>query len=95
MLHLAPESLNLDLHAPLRNVSIRFMRYVLVALLYKEASSYSILLKFNYCNFTLLMHHCLGWPGPLPNCPTTLCTPLKRLSQLPHPKATIAYAIRA
>jgi len=35
-------SLDIDLPAPLRKVSIRSMQYVLVVLQYEEASTYSI-----------------------------------------------------
>jgi len=45
---------------PLRHVYIRSRQYVLVALQYERASSYSNSLKCNYCNFTLWMPPCLG-----------------------------------
>jgi len=38
VLHLSIGSLNLDLHVPVRQVSIRSMQFVLVALQYQEAS---------------------------------------------------------
>jgi len=47
--HLSLGELNLDLHVPLRHVSIRSTQYVLVALQYEEASSYNILIKFSFC----------------------------------------------
>jgi len=42
VLHLSLGSLNKDSHAPLRQVVIRSMQYVLVALQYEKASNYSI-----------------------------------------------------
>jgi len=63
VLHLSLGSLlNLDLHALLRQVSIRSMPCVYVAEQYEEVSSYSILIKCNVCNFTRWM--ALPWmPG--------------------------------
>jgi len=55
VLHLFLGPLNLDFHASLRQVSIRPMQYVLGTLHYEEASSYSILIKCNFCNFTFWM----------------------------------------
>jgi len=75
VLHLSLGSLNLDLHAFLRKVSIKYSTYVLVAQQYEEASSYSILMKFNFCNFILWMHPCLGCPEPSLRL-SALCTPL-------------------
>jgi len=42
VLHLSLGSLDIHLHSPLRQVAIRPMQYVLVALQYEEASSYKI-----------------------------------------------------
>jgi len=38
---------------PLRQVPFRSVQHVLVALQYEEASSYSILIKCNICDFIL------------------------------------------
>jgi len=63
VLHLSLGPLNIDLHAPLGQVYIGSMQYVLVALQNEEASSYSILLKCNCCTFTLWMTTALDARG--------------------------------
>jgi len=48
VLHFSFWSLNLHLRVTLRQVRIRSMQHVLVALQYKEVSCYSILIKSNF-----------------------------------------------
>jgi len=48
---------------PLRQASIIFIQYLLVALQYEEASSYSILIKCNFCTFTLCLYPALDAQG--------------------------------
>jgi len=45
VLHLSRRTTDIDLHAPLRQVSIKFMQRVLLVLQYEEASGKSILIK--------------------------------------------------
>jgi len=52
------------------------MHDVLAALQYEEASSYSILIKCNVCNFTLWMLPALDAQGHR-LIPPLLCTPLE------------------
>jgi len=75
VLHLSLGSLNLNLHAPLRKVSIRSLQHMLLALQYEEASSHNIAIK--YCIiFVILLFGC---PGVSPRS-HLLCTPLARIT---------------
>ena len=47
VLYLSLASFNLDLHAPLRQVSFRSMQFMLISLQSEEASTYSIFVKCN------------------------------------------------
>jgi len=71
VLYLSLASFNLDLHAPLRQVSFRSMQFMLISLQSEEASTYSIFVK---CNLDAP----LPWmPGPsLRLHSRPLCTPL-------------------
>jgi len=53
VLQLSLRSFNIELHARLRHVSIRSIKYVLVNLQYDGSCSHSILKKINFCNCTL------------------------------------------
>jgi len=64
VLHLFLWSFNVDLHACLRQVSSTSIQYVSVALQYEEASSCSISLKVNFCNFTPWMPGAVALFGP-------------------------------
>jgi len=62
MVHFFLGSLNIHLHAPLRQVPIRSMQDVLVAFDTKNHVIIAFLVKSNFCNFTLCMP--LPWmPG--------------------------------
>jgi len=68
VLQLFFESLNINMHATLGQVPIKFMQRVLVALQYEEASSYNILIKYHFCHFILWVP--LAWmPGTSPRLP--------------------------
>jgi len=54
VLHLSLWSLNIRLHGSFRQVPIRTLQHVLLLTLHdEEASGYNILMKCNFCNFTL------------------------------------------
>jgi len=45
------------------------MQCALVALQYEEVSGHNILIKINFCNFTIWMQPFLRCPGPSPRSP--------------------------